>query len=138
MLAASSPAPVSLRMPFTAFLFAAAGLACLLGVVASVAKPAWFRFNGKVPSRWKIARLWLVLVAICTVFALVHREPSVPVAEPMSMSMDDTTTTIQVAPSADDVAQDAAMPAADAVPIDAAPPPAPPPPPPARPKRAQR
>ena len=52
-------------MPVAGILFIAAGLACLLGLTASLANPAWFRFNGKVPARWKIARLWLLLTAIC-------------------------------------------------------------------------
>jgi len=44
-------------MPVAGFLFIAAGLACLLGLTASLTNPAWFRFNGQVPARWKIARL---------------------------------------------------------------------------------
>ena len=62
-------------MSIAGILFIATGLACLLGLTASLANPAWFRFNGKVPARWKIARLWLLLAAICAIFALLHRRP---------------------------------------------------------------
>ena len=130
-------------MPVAGFLFIAAGLACLLGLTASLANPAWFRFNGKVPARWKIARLWLLLTAICAIFALVHREPAVPNSAPITetTTMPDGASVFQIDPgpsvdaAADDVVrdavraadegvQDAARPAEDAMPIDL---PAPPP-----------
>jgi hypothetical protein len=125
-------------MPFTAFLFVAAGLACLLGLVASLAQPAWFRVNGKVLGRWKIARLWLLLVAICTVFALVHREPPAPGSVTATEVQTESATVIQVDPnpSAFDGLSDAAMTAEEAAVIDMAPPPPVAPPPPS--KRAPR
>lgn len=62
-------------MPIAGTLLIATGLACLVGLISSLANPAWFRFNGKVPARWKIARFWLLLAAICAIFALMHQEP---------------------------------------------------------------
>ena len=132
-------------MPVAGFLFIAAGLACLLGLTASLANPAWFRFNGKVPARWKIARLWLLLTAICAIFALVHREPAVPNSAPITetTTMPDGASVFQIDPgpsvdaaaddvvrdaarAADDVVQDAVRAPDDPMPIDV---PAPPPPP---------
>lgn len=131
-------------MSFAGILFIATGLACLLGLISSLANPAWFRFNGKVPARWKIARLWLLLTAICAIFALVHREPAVPNSAPITettTTMPDGASVFQIDPgpsvdaAADDVVrdavraadegvQDAARAAGDAMPIDL---PAPPP-----------
>lgn len=131
-------------MSIAGILFIAAGLTCLLGLICSLANPAWFRFNGKVPARWKIARLWLLLTAICAIFALVHRGPAVPNSAPITettTTMPDGATVFQIDPgpsvdaAADDVVrdavraadegvQDAARPAEDAMPIDL---PAPPP-----------
>lgn len=123
-------------MPVAGFLFIAAGLACLLGLTASLANPAWFRFNGKVPARWKIARLWLLLTAICAIFALVHREPAVPNSAPLTeATMPDGASVFQIDPgpsvdaaaddvvrdavrAADEAVQDAARPADAAMPID--------------------
>lgn len=135
-------------MSFAGILFIATGLACLLGLISSLSNPAWFRFNGKVPARWKIARLWLLLAAICAIFALVHREPAVPNSAPVTETTETTTTmpdgasVFQIDPgpsvdaAADDVVrdavraadegvQDAARAADDAMPIDL---PTPPPP----------
>lgn len=132
-------------MPVAGFLFIAAGLACLLGLTASLTNPAWFRFNGQVPARWKIARLWLLLTAICAIFALAHREPAVPNSAPITetTTMPDGASVFQIDPgpsvdaaaddvvrdaarAADDVVQDAVSAPDDPMPIDV---PAPPPPP---------
>ena len=142
-------------MSIAGILFIAAGLTCLLGLISSLANPAWFRFNGQVPARWKIARLWLLLIAICAIFALVHRGPAVPNSAPITetTTMPDGASVFQIDPgpsvdaAADDVVrdavraadegvQDAARATDDAMPIDLPTPPPPPAPPPS--KRIQR
>lgn len=57
-------------MTSTGLLFATVFMASCIGLVASLAKPVWFRFNGAVPRRWKIGVMWLVLAAICALGTL--------------------------------------------------------------------
>lgn len=138
-------------MTDTGLLFAAVGLASCIGLLASLAKPVWFRFNGAVPRRWKIGVMWLLLVAICALGTLAQRN----VAGKRGIATDVPTTSTEPAsditveafpgqavavpaPPSDGL-MDAAKPADEAVDtlIDVAPPPPPPPLPPV-PSRRQK
>lgn len=57
-------------MAMKGLLFAFAGQACVLGLIASAARPQWFRINGAVPSRWKIGGAWFLLALVCAIGAL--------------------------------------------------------------------
>lgn len=92
-------------MPFTGILFVAVGMVCMLGLLAALVQPAWFRFNGRVPARWKIARLWLGLGAVCAIFALVHRE-----AKPVAVEW-----IVPITSTSEAVPTDIAVPSAEAL-----------------------
>lgn len=109
-------------MPLKGLLFAVVGQVCVLGMVAGVARPQWFRMNGAVPSRWKISALWFVLALVCAVGALASGVESAPGSTPATESTVETTS---VEPVAIDIAvpvdidpgiQDAAKPAEAAPP----------------------
>ena len=51
-------------------LFVVALQACFIGLLASQAKPHWFRFNGRTPSRWKIGAMWGALAIACALGAV--------------------------------------------------------------------
>lgn len=142
-----------MTMTATGLLFAAVGMVSCIGLVASIAKPAWFRFNGAVPRRWTIGATWLLLAGICALGTLAQRnavridpQATTPAtsSDPASdlvidmfpgeaVLADPPPPTVQT-----DGLTDAAKPADEAIDtvIDVAPPPPPAPPPPAPARRA--
>ncbi len=135
-------------MTSTGLLFAAVGMVSCIGLVASIAKPAWFRFNGTVPRRWTIGATWLLLAGVCVLGTLAQRNVARidPQATTPATSSDPASDmVIDMFPGqavmADpphpsvqtDGLMDAARPAEEPIDtlIDVAPPPPPSPPPPA-------
>lgn len=60
-------------------LFIVALQVCVIGLLVSQAKPHWFRFNGKTPSRWKIGAMWGALAVACALGAVSQGQSPVDV-----------------------------------------------------------
>lgn len=117
----------------TALLFAATGMLSIAGLLASLAKPVWFRFNGATPRRWTIGAVWLLIAVFCAVCAAVQMNVGPPTYTPsttsstsdLSLEISTESSPVLMVPQVDiDVPMDAARPtqelATDVVP---APPP---------------
>ena len=102
----------------TALLFAATSMLSIAGLLASLAKPVWFRFNGATPRRWTIGAVWLLIAVFCAVCAAVQMNVGPPTYTPSTtsstsdLSSEITTEAVPAVPYVDiDVPMDAARPA---------------------------